>query len=63
MKKLTNKEEELLKNSLALRKSFVKETQAEFKTEPPHFNTLSTLVRNLEDKSYVTHKAYRNPHQ
>ena len=63
MKKLTNKEEELLKNSLALIKSFVKETQAEFKTEPPHFNTLSILIRNLEDKGYVTHKAYRNPHQ
>ena len=48
---------------MALRKSFVKETQAEFKTEPPHFNTLSILIRNLEDKGYVTHKAYRNPHQ
>ena len=63
MKKLTNKEEELLKILWRLEKAFVKEIQAEFKTEPPHYNTLSTLVRNLEDKGYVTHKAYGNTHQ
>ena len=57
MKKLTNKEEELLKIIWRLEKAFVKEIQAEFKTEPPHYKTLSTLVRNLEDKGYVTHKA------
>ena len=51
------------KDPLAFRKAFVKEIQAEFKTEPPHYNTLSTLVRNLEDKGYVTHKAYGNTHQ
>ena len=63
MKKLTNKEEELLKILWRLEKAFVKEIQAEFKTERAHYNTLSTLVRNLEDKGYVTHKAYGNTHQ
>ena len=64
MKKLTNKEEEeLLKILWRLEKAFFKEIQAEFKTEPPHYNTLSTLVCNLEDKGYVTHNAYGNTHQ
>lgn len=63
MKKLTNKEEELLKILWRLEKAFVKEIQAEFKNESPHYNTLSTLVRNLEEKGYVDHKAYGNTHQ
>lgn len=29
----------------------------------PHFNTLSTIVRGLEDKEYVSHKAYGNTYQ
>ena len=62
MKKLTNNEEKLLKILWRLEKAFVKEIQAEFKTELAHYNTLSTLVRNLEDKGYVTHKAYGNTH-
>ena len=63
MKKLTYKEEELLKILWRLEKAFVKEIQAEFSVDPPHYNTLSTLVRNLEDKGYVTHKVFGNTHQ
>jgi len=63
VKKLTNKEEELLKVLWRLEKAFVKEIQAEFKSDTPHYNTLSTLVRNLEEKGYVTHKVYGNTHQ
>ncbi len=63
MKKLTNKEEEILKILWRLDKAFVKEIQAEFKNNPPHYNTLSTMVRNLEEKGYVSHFAFGNTHQ
>ena len=29
----------------------------------PHYNTLSTMVRNLEEKGYVSHEAFGNTHR
>ena len=35
-----------------------------FYEEPkPHFNTLSTIVRGLEDKGFLSHHAYGNTYQ
>jgi predicted transcriptional regulator len=36
---------------------------AEIKVDQPHYNTLSTIIRNLEEKGYVAHQAYGNTHQ
>ena len=63
MQKLTNKEEEVMKVLWRLEKAFVKEILEEFKDGKPHYNTLSTMVRNLEEKGYVSHKAFGNTHQ
>jgi len=63
MKKLTNKEEEIMHIIWQLEKAFVKDVMAEMKNQKPHYNTLSTIVRNLEDKKFVAHKAYGNTHQ
>ena len=46
-----------------LKKAFVKEVMAEITEETPHYNTLSTIIRNLEDKGYVGHNAFGNTHQ
>ena len=46
-----------------LQKAFVKDIMAEITTDTPHYNTLSTIVRNLEEKGYVSHTAYGNTHQ
>ena len=36
----------------------------EYYDEPrPHINTLSTIVRNLEEKGYLDHRAYGNSYQ
>ncbi len=36
----------------------------DFYDEPrPHFNTLSTIVRGLEEKGFLTHTAYGNTYQ
>ena len=63
MQKLTNKEEEIMQILWKLKKAFVKEVMAEITEEQPHYNTLSTIVRNLEEKGYVSHNAYGNTHQ
>lgn len=63
MQKLTNKEEEIMHILWKLEKAFVKDVLMEIEDEKPHYNTLSTIIRNLEDKGYVGHNAYGNTHQ
>lgn len=63
MQKLTNKEEEVMKILWHLEKAFVKEIMSELSGEKPHYNTLSTIVRNLEEKDYVGHEAFGNTHR
>ncbi|PXY41297.1 transcriptional regulator [Flavobacterium cheongpyeongense] len=63
MQKLTNKEEEIMHILWKLKKAFVKEVLAEITEDQPHYNTLSTIVRNLEEKGYVSHNAFGNTHQ
>jgi len=46
-----------------LKKAFVKEVQAEITEDQPHYNTLSTIIRNLEEKGFVAHNAFGNTHQ
>lgn len=63
MEKLTNKEEEIMHILWKLEKAFVKDVLAEIKEDKPHYNTLSTIIRNLEDKRYVGYHAYGKTHQ
>ena len=63
MQKLTNKEEEIMHILWKLEKAFVKDILAEITEDQPHYNTLSTIVRHLEDKGYVAYTAYGKTHQ
>lgn len=63
MEKLTPKEEEIMRWFWIKGPLFVKELQELYPEPRPHFNTLSTLVRLLEQKGYVTHKAYGKTYQ
>ena len=63
MEKLTNKEEEIMHILWQLEKAFVKDVLAQIKNDKPHYNTLSTIIRNLEDKGYVAYNAYGKTHQ
>jgi BlaI family penicillinase repressor len=63
MQKLTNKEEEIMHILWKLEKAFVKEVLAEITEDQPHYNTLSTIIRNLEEKGFVGHNAFGNTHQ
>ena len=63
MKRLTAREEEIMGFFWEKGPLYVKE-MIEFYDEPrPHFNTLSTFVRALEEKGYVGHKAFGNSFQ
>ena len=63
MKTLTAKEEEIMGFFWEKGPLFVKQ-MLEFYDEPrPHFNTVSTFVRLLEDKGYVSHRVMGNSYQ
>lgn len=62
MDKLTNKEEEVMQALWQLERAFVKEIVPKL-PEGNHYNTVSTIVRNLEDKGYVAHQAFGKTHQ
>ena len=63
MEKLTNKEEEIMHILWRLEKAFVKDVLAEIDDDKPHYNTLSTIIRNLEEKGFVSYNAYGKTHQ
>ena len=42
---------------------FVRELLAFYEEPKPHYNTVSTLVRGLEEKGFVKYKAYGNTYQ
>ncbi|WP_019037371.1 BlaI/MecI/CopY family transcriptional regulator [Psychroflexus tropicus] len=60
--KLTAKEEEVMAVLWKLKKAFVKEIISELEGKQ-HYNTVSTMVRLLEDKGYVAHQAFGKSHQ
>lgn len=63
MEKLTAKEEEIMQVLWKLDRTFVKDMLPYFVDPPLHYNTVSTIVRNLEEKGYVGHKTYGNTHE
>lgn len=63
MEKLTPKEEEVLEIFWKKGPQYVRDIVEMYDDPKPHFNTISTIVRTLEDKGYVSHeqqgKSYR----
>lgn len=63
MEKITKKEEELMEIFWEKGSQFVKDVVEMYDDPKPHFNTVSTMIRSLEAKGYVSHKAYGNTYQ
>jgi BlaI family transcriptional regulator, penicillinase repressor len=63
MDKLTKKEEEVMKILWMLEKAFVKDIIAEFPDPKPPYNTISSLVRILQEKGIVGFKQYGNTYE
>lgn len=62
-KRLTAKEEEVMGFFWTNGPMFVKQIVEMYDEPRPHFNTISTIVRGLEEKGYLTHKTYGNTYE
>lgn len=58
MKGLTAKEEEIMGYFWEKGPLFVKDLLDYYKEPKPHFNTLSTIVRGLEEKGFLDHESF-----
>ncbi len=63
MRELTKAEEQVMQVLWKIRKGFVKEILEEFPDPKPAYNTVSTIVRILQDKGFVRHNAYGRTHE
>ena len=63
MRDLTKAEEQIMQVIWQLGPSFIKEILAEIAEPKPAYTTVSTIVRILEQKGFVDHKAYGATHQ
>lgn len=63
MKELTRAEEQVMQVLWTLGKAFVKDIIERMPNPKPAYNTVSTIVRILETKGFVDHKAYGKTHE
>ena len=63
MKELTKAEEQIMQILWKLEKGFVNDIMTEIPEPKPAYNTVSTIVRILETKKFVSHKAYGKTHE
>ena len=62
-KELTKAEDQVMQILWNLEQAFVKDILAEFPDPKPAYNTVSTIVRILEKKEFVSYKAYGKTHE
>jgi len=63
MKQLTKAEEQIMHILWKLQKAFVKDIIDHMPDPKPAYNTVSTIVRILEKKGFVSHEPLGNSHQ
>ena len=63
MQKLAKREEQYMHVLWTLDRAFVKEIISELPDPKPHYNSVATIFKILEEKGFVDHKTYGNSHQ
>ncbi|MEI9922069.1 MAG: BlaI/MecI/CopY family transcriptional regulator [Bacteroidota bacterium] len=63
MKELTRAEDQVMQVLWTLGKAFVKDIIEKMPSPKPAYNTVSTIVRILETKGFIDHKAYGKTHE
>ena len=63
MKELTRAEDQVMQILWSLEKAFVKDIIEKMPEPKPAYNTVSTIIRILETKGFVGHKAYGKTHE
>lgn len=62
LKELTKAEEQIMQILWQLKEAIVKDIIEQIPDPKPAYNTVSTVVRVLEGKGFINHKAYGNSH-
>lgn len=63
MRELTRAEEQVMQALWKIKRGFVKDILLQFDEPKPAYNTVSTIVRILQEKGFVSHKAYGRTHE
>ncbi|RAJ95833.1 putative transcriptional regulator [Larkinella arboricola] len=63
MEVLTKTEEKVMQILWTIRRGFVKDVIDQMADPKPPYNTISSLIRILEKKGFVGHKAYGKTHE
>lgn len=63
LKELTKAEDQVMQILWTLQKGFVKDIIEAMPQPKPAYNTVSTIIRILETKGFVDHKAYGKTHE
>lgn len=63
MNELTKAEEEIMQQLWELERAYVKEIIERLREPKPAYTTVSTIVRILETKGFIDHKAFGKTHQ
>jgi predicted transcriptional regulator len=63
MKELTKAEEQVMQVLWNIEKGFVNDVLDHFPNPKPAYNTVSTIIRILERKGFISHKAYGKSHE
>lgn len=63
MDKLTKAEEEIMLILWELKEAFVKDIIEQMPSPKPHYNTVSTIIKILQEKKFVDYKSYGKTYQ
>lgn len=62
MEPIGKREEQIMQILWQLKKALIKEIRTQFPDPKPHYNTIATLIKNLERKKFVKHESVGNVH-
>jgi predicted transcriptional regulator len=60
MQKLAKREEQIMQVFWNLEKAFIKEVIPQLPDPKPHYNSVATMVKILEDKGFLAHETIGN---
>ena len=63
MTKLAKREEEIMRAFWKLEKAFIKEIIPHLPKPKPHYNSVATMVKILEEKGFLNHEIVGNVYQ
>ncbi|MTB53645.1 BlaI/MecI/CopY family transcriptional regulator [Lewinella sp. W8] len=63
MRKLAKREAQIMQAIWHLEKAFIKEIVEQLPDPKPHYNSVSTMVKLLEDKGFVDHEKLGNAYR